>query len=274
MKKRILIGSIIAVVILIGVSFIPSISANVSKEEELVEFTTEFCGINSKKQIIKLTQEEANEVELLFDDIQNKLINIESRAEAKEIVSHTLTELHKYGFLGDLSTKQVQRLILSGMDRQYLFSRLIEKLSNEFNFWNTNLFCLIGGYSKNVDFFRMSSYIFIFPYILTLLAYPIYKMNPLKLLSVVSFGSSSWHFEGPSYTNYAKGIISSIGLLGIKCWIGEFKGNADVMSFEFAYSGWAEYIGIIGFTGIQISRIDQDDTFLLGFAIYVNMKHV
>ncbi|MCK4416420.1 MAG: hypothetical protein KAU84_04630, partial [Thermoplasmatales archaeon] len=118
-------------------------------------------------------------------------------------------------------------------------------------------------------------YIFTFPFLLlTLLAYPLYQLIPFKLISVVSFGSSSWDFEGPTYTNYAKGIISSIGLLGIKCWIGEFKGVADTMSYEFAYSGQDYYLGIIGFTGVQISRIEQRDTFLLGSAIKVKMKYV
>ena len=271
MKKLLVVG---VIVLFLGLAIAPSINANVRKDTGLVEYTTEFCGLDGKKQTIKLTQEEANEVELLFDDIQHKLTNIKSRAEAKEIVSHTLNELEKYGFLGDLSTKQVQRLILSGMDRQYLFSRLIEKLSNKFNFWNTNLLCIIGGYCKNVEFIRMSGYLIRHPNFLNFFIYPLYIMIPLKLMSVVQFGSHSWWFEGPSYTNYANGIVSCIGLLGPRLWIGELEGTADVMRGQLFYGGWERYIGIIGFTGFQITRNETDDTFLLGFAIYVNMKQV
>ena len=67
MKKKIIIGSIIAVVLLTLVSF-TSVVGKVSLNEELIEFDVEFCGLG-KKHIVKLTQQEADEVELLFDEI-------------------------------------------------------------------------------------------------------------------------------------------------------------------------------------------------------------
>ena len=272
MKKKILTIGII--LLFIGLTLAPSINANKCKNSGMVEYTIELYGLRGGKRLIKLTQDEANDLELLFDDFQNKLINIESRAEAKEIVSYTLSELNKYGFLGDLSIKQVQRLIFSGFDRQILLSRLIEKIGDEFNFWNTNLLCLVGGYCENVEFIRMSGYLIRHPNFLNLFIYPLYIMVPLKLMSVVQFGSHSYFFEGPTNTNYAKGIVSCIGLLGPRLWIGEIKGTADVLSGQLFYGGWERYIGIIGYNGIQITRVDTWDTFLLGFALYVNMKRV
>ena len=70
-------GLAVAVILLfIGVAFAPSINASVVKDE-LVEFDVEFCGLG-KKHKVKLTQQEADEVELLFDDIKEQLDNVSS----------------------------------------------------------------------------------------------------------------------------------------------------------------------------------------------------
>jgi len=80
-KNSLLCKGIAVVVILlfIGLAFAPSINADVSKEE-LVEVTTEFCGLG-KKHTVKLTQEEVDELDQLFDDIKERLDNIETREE-------------------------------------------------------------------------------------------------------------------------------------------------------------------------------------------------
>ncbi len=160
--KTLVVG---VIVLFIGVAVAPSIYGNVIKEEDLVEYEIEFFGINSKKQTIKLTQDEANEVDALFDDFQNEMNNIESRAEVKEIFSNTLNELHKYDFLRDLSIKQVESLIFKGMNRQNLFSKLIRKSFSEFNFLNSNLFCLIGGHCNYIHFMRVADIVFPFFYL-------------------------------------------------------------------------------------------------------------
>ena len=61
MNKKILIGSIIAVVILVLVSF-SNVVAKVLSDDELVEFDVEFSGLG-KKHTVELTQQEADEVE-------------------------------------------------------------------------------------------------------------------------------------------------------------------------------------------------------------------
>ena len=79
-------GLAVAVILLfIGLAFAPSINANLGKEK-LVEFTTEICGLNDGKQTVKLTQQQANEVEAMFNSIREKLNNTQSREEAEEII--------------------------------------------------------------------------------------------------------------------------------------------------------------------------------------------
>ena len=145
MKKKILIGSIIAVALIVLSSF-SSVVGKVTSDDELVEFEVEFCGLG-KKHTVKLTQQEADEVELLFDDIQSRLSTVETREEAEIIFKEAVVELDKYGLLGSLSVKQAQQLIVGNGVRQNLLKR-IDGIANEniFDIINANYFCLIGGH--------------------------------------------------------------------------------------------------------------------------------
>ncbi|UCD13830.1 MAG: hypothetical protein JSW60_09805, partial [Thermoplasmatales archaeon] len=63
MKKGLVFA---AILLFIGLAFAPSIHANISRasiDSELVEITTEVCGLNGGKHTVKLTQEKAGEVE-------------------------------------------------------------------------------------------------------------------------------------------------------------------------------------------------------------------
>jgi len=104
MKKKILIGSIIAVAIIVLASF-SSVVGKVSSDDELVELDVEFCGLG-KKHTVSLTQQEADEVEFLFDKIHEQLNEVETRDEAEVIFKDAIVELDEYGLLGDLSVKQ------------------------------------------------------------------------------------------------------------------------------------------------------------------------
>ena len=59
MKKLLVVG---VIVLFLGLAIAPSINANVSKisiDNELVEFTTEVCGLNGGKHTVQLTKAEA-----------------------------------------------------------------------------------------------------------------------------------------------------------------------------------------------------------------------
>jgi len=69
MKTRILIGCIIAVVVILLAPLSSVVAKSSVDNNELVEFDVEFYGLN-KKHTVKLTQKEADEVELLIDEIK------------------------------------------------------------------------------------------------------------------------------------------------------------------------------------------------------------
>jgi len=103
MKKLLAVG---VIVLFLGLAIAPSINANVSKtsvDSELVEITTEICGLNGGKQTVSLSKEDAEEVEKLIDDIERRLDNVETREETVEIFNEAVVKLDKYGLLGGLT---------------------------------------------------------------------------------------------------------------------------------------------------------------------------
>jgi len=146
-------GLAIAVILLfIGVAFAPSINSSVVKDE-LIEFDVEFCGLD-KKHTVQLTQREADEVELLFNDIEQQLSEVETREETNEIFNDAIIELNNYGLLGDFSVDFIQKLvtgvykypkILEGMERLY------NKNKEVFNV-EENILCLVAGLTTTTIF--------------------------------------------------------------------------------------------------------------------------
>jgi hypothetical protein len=139
-KKCLAVGVIL---LFIGVVIAPSINANIGKE--MVEITTEISGLNGGKKTVKLTREEAEEVEALFDSIREQLNATETREETKEIFNDAIVELNKYGLLGGLSVKQAQRLVTGGYQNQRMM-KIIENMTNTGQEDNTsNVCCLVAG---------------------------------------------------------------------------------------------------------------------------------
>jgi hypothetical protein len=145
MKKLFVVG---VIGLFLGLACAPSLNAGVSKESEQVEFTTEICGLNGGKQVVKLTQQQAIEVEELFDLIRERLNATESREEAEEIFKEAVVDLDKYGLLGGLSVKQAQRLVIGDYQNskgEILLQEIYNKKLIVDN--KSNFLCLLSGES-------------------------------------------------------------------------------------------------------------------------------
>ena len=146
-KKCVAVGVIL---LFIGVAFGPSINATISKE--MVEITTEVCGLNGEKQTVKLTNEQVEEVEVLFDSIREQLNATETREEAEEIFRKAVVELDRYGLLGGLSVEQTQRLVTGGYQNPRMMN-IMENMINSGQEDNTsNVCCLVAGRTDNTLF--------------------------------------------------------------------------------------------------------------------------
>ena len=107
MRKLFVIG---VIGLFFGLAVAPSINADVSKDDELVEFTTEICGLGGRKHTVLLTKEEAEEIDRLFISIRDRLNATDSKEEAEVIFSEAVVELDT--FVEDITEgKSVQGLV-------------------------------------------------------------------------------------------------------------------------------------------------------------------
>ena len=296
MKNKILIGSIIAVALLTLVSF-SSVVGKISTDGELVEFDVEFSGLG-KKQTIQLTQQEADEVELLFDDIEQRLSEVKTREEAEVIFKDTVVKLDKYGLLGGLSVRQVQKLVTSNMQQSTLFNQEeYININNEKDTNNSNLMCLIAG--KTSETFITG----ILGRIALNLAIPLHFISeiieslPDSILRTVLEGMFSRCYDfvliylvfvslidtfipvsigDVIIYDDSQGWVLTFGLYGFKNWNGTINGNIESLILSLIL----ESIGVFGFRGIKVYIRPSEMTALslgmttlyLGQANYVNIE--
>lgn len=237
MKKKVTIAVIL---LFISFAFSPSIHANISKD--VVEFTTEICGLDGGKQTVELTQVEAEEVDALFKSIRERLNETETREEAEEIFKEAVVELDKYGLLGGLSIKHAQRLVTGGYRYKGFIKfverlRIIKPLS-----YRANLLCLVFADAENAldinIFTKLAVFLWRLAYGGSELEQLFYKvgnflydyghMKPFHILNTVKMNAHFVHLR----------FFTSVGLMGISelspgpgCW-------------------WS--LEIRGFTGINI----------------------
>jgi hypothetical protein len=278
MKKGLVIGIIF---LFIGVAVAPSINASVA-EPELVEITTEFCGMDGiKPHTAKLTTQETQELETLFDDIKARLDAAEGREETVEIFNDAIAELDRFGLLGDMSKKEIKQLITKrGINS--IFNNHNEKHNSGLeNDEINNFFCLIAGNIQNsVPLPQEMNLIMLFyKYLLYLLAttsdsylwalyftlivcYEIVMANYIELKSFIPIDIlNKILFMEPS-----QGWIHTIGLLGTQNKSGILYGKIETPFWRA--------IGIRGFTGISIwlKPYESAKFFYLGSALQVRVS--
>ncbi|UCD12974.1 MAG: hypothetical protein JSW60_05250 [Thermoplasmatales archaeon] len=281
-QKKIIV--VVIILLFISVAIAPSINANIGKD--MVEFTTEVCGLNGGKQTVKLTQEEAEEVEALFNSIRERLNTTETREETEEIFKEAVVELDKYGLLGGLSVKQAQKLVTGGNLNSKKLRLIVELLTRDIPKWwenDSNNFCLVCGRTTRTCFLGMIS-----PRIRVLL--------PTAVMNRILFGTIYEQWWGKIEYYPSSGWVYTSGQKGNKSWNGTFWGN---LRFKALFPGYTDiiwllitfllvitglidpnydphggnrYLGVMGFSGIKILFRDVS-YFYLGFALRVGLTY-
>lgn len=266
------------ILLFLGVAFAPSINANVT-QNELVEFDVEFCGLG-KKHTVKLTQQEADEVEQLFDDIEQRLSEVETREETIEIFKEAIVELDKYGLLGGLSIRHAQRLIISPYqsfrDNKFIQMKVnAEKLDD-----NENYCCLIAGLTDSTAFTgHLTRYLSI------ILAHIIYQSNfgiegliyLMCLFPFIAFDIVRPFHIGSDilFVQRVSGYVLTLGLDGLKFW----KGDNLVGLIDPWYSPYTKIycvLAVRGFIGIGITNYlkEYPNSFYIGWALKVKIDNL
>lgn len=272
LKKGLTAGIII---LFLGLAIAPSTNANViscSAESDLIEITTEICGLDSiKPYTIKITKEKAEQLEALFDTIRKQLSTVGTREETIELFTEAVEELDKLGLLPEsLSNEDAQRLVcdlpikVRNVRHQY-----IKGLSDV----DGNLLCHIAGnatyaYFGNVlDAFLNSNllgnfieiFAILFSLTITFIRKVILTILQLEKPMMISFGTIKKCGYGYVLVP-SEGWIWTNGVFGVKNWTGKFTGALFPLLYVFPPRP-----GVSRFRGIRITSEEQ--TYFVGTAL-------
>jgi hypothetical protein len=279
--------SIVVIALFLGMTIAPSINANVEKESELVEITTDICGLKGGKNTIKLTKEEADEVDRLFANIRQRLNESTSREEGEEIFKEAVVELDTYGLLGGLSVKQAQRLVtgeqndlrtIKPIEEVY---RKVRRTTNS----NEDMLCLIFG-ETNETYIEGQVALFVERFLGQFwVLYIIFRgivikwleKNPISLVNRINLGYVDDEFEVKAKYYYSHGWITSVGMSGLKSYDGILKGDLPLKGTTYM-SGPITlreyYPAVASFTGLKLFKSDVEETKYIGFALWVKIEEL
>jgi len=250
--------------------------------EDYYDVDIEFCGLG-RKHTVKLTQQEADEVEQLFDDIEQRLSEVETIEEAEIIFKEAVVELDKYGLLGGLNVRQAQRLVTGVYQNKKIMNIIDEHIENNQNIFNnqTNALCLIVGETNKTS---------LYPPLINFIFHLAAEKGWLNLYDHPFMWLMGWAFLfyvqvvhiilghtitlGTNYSSLypACGWVFTIGLRGIKYWDGAFYGQLSTI-LPWERFGENHYIGIRGFTGIKVTDPETHEYFYLGTALRVKISY-
>jgi hypothetical protein len=301
--------TIVIIILFIGIVAAPNISLNIvnaSNDNDLVEVTSQACGIQGfGNTTVKLTKEQYQNLESYLVDFRARLNQTTTREEAVPLFKEVVVELNKYGLLPKgMSVEKAQTLITGRYQNKNKLVRLEKLCGNSISdaYNNSNYFCFVAGKASDVTFFGFPFRSLIYsdimveklivslhsPFLIQFLT-NLYWSNmglfssflgniygsvllllhglfPLKIFSCISFGI----YGQGSGTYSSIGWIYSAGFSGIKLWNNSFTGNIIAMYFQQMWALTKYFIGVTGFTGISIMDINNN-AFFLGTALHVSM---
>jgi hypothetical protein len=265
-KNALVVGVIL---LFIGVAVQPSMA---TVQPEYYDVSTEFIGLD-KEYTTQLTKEELEELDALFDSVNERLNLSTSMMESVEIFKDAVIKLDRLRLLGNVGIQETENLVTG----YFLNSKLLRMLERDYinkkepNDGSLNAFCLIAGKVDEPLFYHpiILATIFQLGYLLNLLGllyyWDIILLVPLFLEISISVYSPFCLARAVSLIdNY--GFITSFGLMGLKYW----QGGLDGMMEERLIFKWGT--GIIGFTGLKIQSFDLPNAYFLGGALLANIE--
>jgi hypothetical protein len=256
MKRKCLAVGII--LLFVGIAVAPSVNQSVvtaSQEDDLVEVTTQACGIQGYGDTtVKLTQEQYKNLQQSLAEFKERVYQTTTREETNEVFNKFIVELNSYGLLGGLSVKQAQRLV-RGISSQYF----IHGEAKEETYFLGPLaripIRIINFINNKLLFLSIFSSIIgalVFQWIIDYCTY----IEQKQTLSIIFYGVRVSSYNEGSREYPASGSIWISGPDGNISWNGTFYGaihtifpylNIDVIDKQHHY-----YPGVMGFTGLRM----------------------
>jgi hypothetical protein len=272
MKKILVVGIIF---LFIGVAIAPSINLSIvkaSQDDDLVEVTTQACGIQGYgNTTVKLTKEHYQNLEQYLVEFRVRLNQTSTREEAIPIFKEAVVELNKYGLLPrGMSVEKAQRLVLGKSTKKEIhIPKQISCLSEP----SYNFFCYVSGNVTEGPFSTLLATSLLV--ILDILSggglRPFFALLTIVILLIdmpfcnvlpIPFSIFQCMMPLNFYNSRCYGNIQTVGLLGNKKYEGNLYGCLGPLGS-----------GIVGFTGIKIHNGEKlYDYYFIGTALAVGMS--
>jgi hypothetical protein len=283
-RKCLAVGIIL---LFIGVTIAPTINFQVVKastDDDLVEVTTQACGIQGYgNTTVKLTREQYRNLEEYLVDFRDKLNKTTTMKDTISLFKEVIFVLDDYKLLPKGMSIQQCIDLTTG---KYLLRRHIQiprMLLGDME----NYLCLIAGRGNPIDrYFFLDvmwgifwefgnfdiAFLLLIPVLLiTLVMTPIW-LYPLKLNSFLYYGTRHYVMgEGFSYTPAGKWVWTN-GMNGIKKWDGPFWGNIKLIEFQTIFHGYTSTDGSLGATNFIGLKMDILN-FYLGAASWISLSY-
>ena len=286
--KRLKKSLVITIIFLfIGVTVAPSINQSVvkaSNDNDLVEVTTQACGIKGYGYTtVKLTKEQYQNLEQYIVEFRARLNQTTTKEEVIPIFKEAVVELDKYGLLPrGMSVERAQRLVsVENLNKDIL--RLYRKINHDDVASPGHLhnhFSFIAGEATNC---YIASPLLIINGLFGLIAdwflsFSLYRFLPVNLFGKILF-SHYWECNGAlggsSGWDKSKGEIFTFGILGNGSLriSGDFLiGNIRAFYTPLAVPGYnVYYLGIRGFSGIQFYNKTSGSKNFFGWCLEVDV---
>lgn len=269
MKKLITFGVIL---LFLGVTIAPSINFTVVKastNNDLVEVTTQACGINGTgKTTVRLTQQQYQTFHQNLVDFRNSLNTTTSKRELVTLYQDFAGELDQLGLLPKgMSLKQAQMLFSeeNAGRRSYLITGQINGTIVLTALTVCTTIAVIAL------FFCLYPLWFFFPKLeyrlFANIARSYFKENTST--GIISVGSVIGMQDYPNEYTPSQGWVQVNGTLNQR-WEGDLYGTLGLFPIASGWEGY--YTGIVGFKGIKIFY-SEDDVFLMGRAREVGISN-
>jgi hypothetical protein len=263
MKRKWLAVGII--LLFIGVTVAPSINQSIvtaSQEDDLVEVTTQACGIQGYGDTtVKLTRQQYQNLEEYLVEFRARLNQTTTREEAIPIFKDAVVELDRYGLLPrGMSVEQAQNLVIISNQIEKIVSKLHQQIFRDPIQTNDtqNKFCFVVCYTKDLEYYINIAMAFLLMFFFAILYISVSFSSMLLLLIATTMFEilGGYCFVKPFVLISMIDISSvasffSIGLQGVK-------------------QGTSYLQGIYGFTGLHIiPNLPSKENLFIGSAILV-----
>lgn len=251
--------SIATIALITSVIVAPIIYAREYKQDDLIEITTEFCGLG-KKYVKKLTIKQAKELDNHLTDIRKTFLKADSQEESVQILKDGLRKINKFNLFANIGSDRTIELIEKKLKKEK-----DQRSLRDLNFDNS--LCLIfGGLSG--DYFittplSLSLAIFFDYLVFQSKQLGLEKLHAIATLSFYSF-AFLWIYLLANkpiniLANYNEFVPYPYGL----------SKEADILSIGKNGKIHFNYVeSIIGFTGIKlINPVGEYNQILFGYAL-------